>query len=301
MMQTILKSGLLILMMLGSAASGQTPRAVPSTDIFLVNLTVSKGQLQLGQPQNITRRKGYDNQPMFFADGKRLLYTSIREDNQADIYEYDISKATTRQITATKESEYSPTVTPDGKALSVIRVEADQTQRLWQFPLAGGNPALLLEKTKPVGYHLWVNQSTLLLFILGQPDTLQLIDAKTEKAEPVIERPGRTLQMIPHQQKVSFVHKLSDSEWLIKSFDLQTRQVAPLMKTLPGKEYYAWTPEGILLMGKDAKLFKWDARTDKDWQEVADLSAFGIRDITRIAVSPKGDSLALVAQCDEGC
>src|SRR5207244_289976 len=151
------------------------PRAVPSTDIFLADLSTSKGHMQIGRPRNITNRKGYDNQPRFFADGKSLFYTSIREDNQADIYQYDVAKGTSRQITATKESEYSPTVMPDGKSLSVIRVEADQTQRLWSFPLAGGEPALLLEKIKPVGYHLWIDKSTLLLFVLGQPDTLQLV------------------------------------------------------------------------------------------------------------------------------
>jgi hypothetical protein len=291
----------LILTLVFPATLSQTPRTVPSTDIFLVDLTDSKGQLKPGKPRNITARKGYDNQPMFTADGKRLFYTSIREDNQADIYQYDIAKAAASQITATKESEYSPTLMPDGKSLSVVRVEADQTQRLWQFPLSGGEPALILKTIKPVGYHLWVNQSTLMLFILGQPDSLQLVDGKTEKAEQILDHPGRTIQMIPHQQRVSFVHKVSDAEWVIKDFDLKTRQIAPLIKTFPGKEFYCWTPKGILLMAKDAKLYRWDARTDKDWQEIADFSAFGLKDITRMAVSPRGNTLALVAQCDAGC
>src|SRR5262245_35323717 len=116
------KIGLPVLALLLPAALAQTPRAVPSTDIFLVELSGDKGQLKLGKPRNITGRKGYDNQPVFLADGKSLFYTSIREDNQADIYQYDIAKGSARQITATKESEYSPTVTPDGKSLSVVRV-----------------------------------------------------------------------------------------------------------------------------------------------------------------------------------
>src|SRR5688572_28436268 len=123
-MQTI-RSGAKIVFLILSAlfitTPGQTPRAVPSTDIFLLDLTSRQGQLTLGQPRNITKRTGYDNQPMFSADSKSLFYTSIREDSQADIYQYDFARQTTRQITATKESEYSPTLTPDGKSLSVIR------------------------------------------------------------------------------------------------------------------------------------------------------------------------------------
>jgi dipeptidyl aminopeptidase/acylaminoacyl peptidase len=292
---------LLMLSALPLNAYGQAGRGVPSTDIFLLDLSSRKGLISPGQPRNITKRPGYDNQPMFSADGRSLFYTSIREDNQADIYLYDLAKEATRQITATKESEYSPTLTPDGKALSVIRVEADTSQRLWSFPLSGAPPSLILQNIKPVGYHLWLNQNSLLLFVLGQPATLQLVDARTEKAEKLADNPGRTLLAIPKQQKVSFVHKLSEREWLIKSFDLKSRQLSTLTKTLPGVEYFCWTPQGVLLMAKDAKLYQWDAQKPDSWQEVADLSAFGLKAISRLAVSPKGDKLALVAECEKGC
>jgi hypothetical protein len=303
MMKTLFTGAkiLLFFSVFAITALGQTPRAVPSTDIFLVDLTNSKGQLTVGQPRNITKRAGYDNQPMFSADGKSLLYTSIREDNQADIFRYDLAKESIQQITKTKESEYSPTIMPGGKALSVIRVEADNTQRLWSFPFDGAQPSLILQDIKPVGYHLWIDEHTLMLFVLGQPPTLQLADTRTGKAEKLADNPGRTLLRIPNQQKVSFLHKVSDSEWLIKSFDLKSRQMATLIQTLPDKEYFCWTPQGVLLMAKDAKLYKWDAKKDSQWQEIADLSAFGLKDITRLAVSPKGDKLALVAECDKGC
>jgi hypothetical protein len=303
-MKTLFTGALILLFIIPALAittPGQTPRGVPSTDIFLLDLTNRKGQLSFGQPRNITKRTGYDNQPMFSADGKSLLYTSIREDNQADIFRYDLAKESMQQITATKESEYSPTVMPDGKSLSVIRVEADTTQRLWSFPVGNAQPSLILPNIKPVGYHLWIDEHTLILFVLGQPPTLQWVDAKTEKAEKLADNPGRTLLRIPNQKKVSFVHKVSDTEWLIKSFDLKNRQMATLIKTLPGKEYFCWTMQGHLLMAKDAKLYKWDAKKDSQWQEVADLSAFGLKDITRLAISPKGDKLALVAECDKGC
>jgi dipeptidyl aminopeptidase/acylaminoacyl peptidase len=304
MMKLLLTTAQIVLLLLTALslnASGQAPRGVPSTDIFLLDLTSRQGHMSLGQPRNITKRAGYDNQPMFSADGKSLFYTSIREDNQADIYLYDLAKAAARQITATKESEYSPTLTPDGKALSVIRVEADTAQRLWSFPLSGAPPSLILQNIKPVGYHLWLNQNRLLLFVLGQPATLQMVDAKTEKAETLADNPGRTLLAIPKQQKVSFVHKVSDSEWLIKSFDLKSRQISTLTKTLPGVEYFCWTPQAVLLMAKGAKLYRWDAGKPDSWQEVGDLSAFGLKTMSRLAVSPQGDKLALVAECEKDC
>lgn len=269
--------------------------APPGTDIFIVELSERKDKLIFGEPININQRPGYDNQPGFAHDGKSLLFTSIREDRQADIYRYDIEKGTTAKITDTTESEYSPTVMPDGKHISVIRVEADQTQRLWKFPLSGGKPGLLLEKIKPVGYHAWVDEKKVVLFILGSPNTLQFVDVATEKAEIIASNVGRSLHRIPGKRNVSFVHKLAADEWVIKELDTDSLKTSAITRTLAGSEDYAWTPRGDLLMAKGAKLFKLTPKKDSDWQEVADFSSKGITAITRLAVSPKGNRVAFVA------
>src|SRR5437870_5427149 len=282
-------------------SSSPTP-APPASDIFVIEVANHNGQLKFSGPKKITASAGYNNQPSFLADGKSVLYASVR-DKQADIYRYDIGSGTTTQITSTPESEFSPTLMPDGKSISVVRVEANGTQRLWKFPLKGGEPSLILENIKPVGYHLWIDDHTLALFILGakgQPNTLQIVNVPTEKAEVVAENPGRILRLIPHQNKLSFVHKISDQEWIVKAFDLKTRKIATLIKTFPGVEDYTWMPSGILLMAKDAKLFKWNPAVDQDWQQFADFSQAGLKRITRITVSPKGDRIAMVALQDAG-
>ena len=289
---------------LAQTASPSPSPPPPANDIFLIDVANNRnGQIRLGAPVRVTQWNGYNNQPFFLPDGKSLLYTSIRADKQADIYRYEIKSATTSRVTETPESEYSPTVTPDGKFISVVRVEADSTQRLWKFPLAGGKPILVLEKIKPVGYHCWLDGNTLALFVLGQKgqsNTLQIVDVATEKAEMIAENIGRAIRRVPHQNKLSFVHKVSDQEWVIRTFDLQTREIAPLLNTLPGSEEYAWTPGGILLMAKDSKLFSWNPAKETSWQELADFSQAGLKNITRIAVSPKGDRLAIVARRNAG-
>src|SRR5205807_10256011 len=203
------------------------------SDIYIVEVKSQNGAMKFGDPMKINSAVGYNNQPSFLADGRSILYTSIR-DKQADIFRYEIRGGATTQITKTPESEYSPTLMPDGKNISVVRVEADGTQRLWKFPLAGGAPSLILEKIKPVGYHLWVDDHTLALFILGKPNTLQIVDVATEKAEVIAENPGRILRRAPHQNKLSFVHKISDQEWIIKAYDLDSRKTTELIKTFTG-------------------------------------------------------------------
>ena len=66
-----------------------------------------------------------------------------------------------------------------------------------------------------------------------------------------------------------------------------------LVDTRPGGDFHAWTPSGLLLMAEESMLYQYDADGAANWQLVADLSP--LRDITRLAVSPSGDRLALVA------
>jgi hypothetical protein len=282
---------LLSLFICSQAATGQN--APPSTDIFLLDIVSSGGTIKAGNPRNITSRAGYDNQPSFGDEGI-ILFTSIREDNQADIYSYIIRNGATSRVTQTKESEYSPTRMPGGRYISVVRVEADSTQRLWRF--GGGNePALILENVKPVGYHAWLDENTLALFVLGSPNTLQTADTRTGKAEIMASNIGRSLHKRPGSEKLTFVHKVSEKEWVIKELDIRSRKETPLIKTVAGSEDFAWTPDGSIIMAGGSKLFRYDPRRDKDWQEFADFSSAGLKGITRLAINPRGSLLALVA------
>lgn len=296
---------------IGARAQQPTPvpPPMPDNDIFLVELQPRAGRLDFGQPVNITKHAGYDNQPAFLPDGQSLFYTSQRDDKQTDIYRYDLRTGATTQVIATPESEYSPTVMPGGKTFSVVRVEADKTQRLWQFPLAGGPSSLALENVKPVGYHLWLDARTLALFVLGadaQPNTLQLVTLAKDRPMAVEVSTlhiniGRSLQRAPRKGQVfSFVHKVAADNWLIKLVDVGAHRTDTLIKTLPGSEDLAWLPDGTLLMAQGAKLFRFDPAHDTDWQETHDFTAAGLTHITRLALSPKGDRLALVAQSTTG-
>ena len=273
---------------------GQTP---PDADIFLLDLSLKSQPVQVGKPVNITQRKGYDNQPSFTPDGAGILYTSMREDGQTDIYSYDFLQNATTQLTRTPESEYSPTVTPDGTYFSVIRVEKNKTQRLWKFPISGtGEPTLVLEKVKPVGYHCWLSPDWLALFILGTPNSLQLAHVSTGDTTRIENSIGRCLLKIPGKNALSFVHKRTDTDWEIKQLDLQTRQITLIAKTRPGSEDYVWTPDGTLLMCQGAVLYQLKPASSRNWTQLADFSDMGIKQLNRMAIDAEGKKLALVGQ-----
>jgi hypothetical protein len=273
---------------------GQGP---PDTDIFLVDLTYKNQSIQVSKPINITQRKGYDNQPSFTPDGKSILYTSMRADGQTDIYRFNLESTVTTQLTQTPEGEYSPTVTPDPAYFSVIRVESDKTQRLWKFPMSGvGEPTLVLENVKPVGYHCWLTPDSLALLILGTPNSLQLARVSTGDTARIEGSIGRSLHKILGKNALSFVHKRTPIDWEIKQLDLQTNLITVIAPTLPGSVDFVWTPDGLLLMAQGAVLYVFNPKTDLRWTQLADFSSAGINHLTRLAIDAEGKKLALVGQ-----
>jgi len=283
----MIRQALVVSIALGFVTLGVRAQ-LPSTDIFVVQVDGKS----VGAVERITDRAGYDNQPQFLPSGDGLLYTAMGESG-TDIQLYDFKSKTRRAVTATPESEYSPTPMPGGGAISVIRDYGELKQQLWSFPLAGGEPRLLLPDVNPVGYHAWVDEHTLLLFVLGEPHTLQTVKVGPGEGQVLADSPGRALARMPGRGEMSFVDKSGDLWWL-SAVDVTTGKIRPLASMPEGCEDFAWAPDGSVWVGDGSRLRRWQPDGD-GWEVVAELAEAGVQGITRLALSPDGSRLALVS------
>jgi len=283
------------ILLLGILPTPVAPQAPPGTDIWVFPLTGDGTGVTVSSGVRATDRPGYDNQPHFLPGGQILVFTSIDESGQADIFQYGLQSRETRHLTDTSpESEYSATTMPGGDRISVIRVDADSAQRLWSFDLSGMNPVLLFPEIAPVGYHAWIDDDRLALFVLGSPATLQIASLSKGTGEIVASNIGRSLYRIPGSEKVSFVQWGEDRRGVITALDPQNGETEALAQLLEGNEYYAWGPSNGLIMGLGSKLFRFDTGSHGNWTEIADLGPAGVEGISRIAISPEGDRIAIV-------
>ena len=158
------------------------------------------------------------------------------------------------QLTRTPENENSPTPLPAGigepGGFSVVQSEMrppdakpGPIQRLWRFNASGASPQLILADINPVGYHAWVDADRLALFVLGQPNSLQLASVKTGKGEVAANGIGRSLHRIPGTRLVSFVHREASEEFFIKQIDMDSKKIDTLTKVVEGstERDMAWT------------------------------------------------------------
>lgn len=285
----------------GDARSGQaSPAAPPGTDIYLVPMTGGLTSLRGAKPSPVSVAPGYDNQPMFSPDGARILFAANHDGKQTDVYAFDRASGRVSQLTQTPENENSPTFLPAGigdtSGFSVVQSEMDRTQRLWRFNALGRNPQLILTDIKPVGYHAWVDADRLALFVLGQPNSLQLASVKSGKGEVAASGIGRSLHVIPGTRLVSFVHREPSGEFWIKQIDIDSKKIDPLTKVVEGNSErdMAWTADGkTILMSGGTKVYSW-TRGATGWSEVFDAAPHNLGAVSRLAVSPKGDAIAIV-------
>lgn len=282
------------LLFLTLTIAGNVPaQTLPGTDIWLADIESGLP----GVPARISDGVGYNNQPYFSADGQVIYYTREmpgENGSQTDIAAFDIETGGTAMVTNTAESEYSPTPIPGREALSFIQVEADQRQRLWSVDLGNSRLEILFPHIQPVGYHVWYGGTHVAMFILGDSFTLQTTDLGSGEARLVAENIGRSLHKHPASGEVLFVDK-NVEPWQIAALDPGTGTIRDVMPLFPDSEDFTIDNAGDYWTGNGSKLYKRSPGADR-WSLVADFSAHGIGNISRLAVDSASGRIALVGE-----
>jgi hypothetical protein len=148
-----------------------------------------------------------------------------------------------------------------------------------------------------VGYHAWMDNSHLALFVLGKenkPNTLHYLRLPTKTDTIIAENIGRSLHKVPGENAFTFVHKVTESKWFIKKYNPRKSIISVITATVPDSEDMCWTPDGRILMSANTKIFWMDPKKDKTWKEVRVNSGEPLKGVTRLAVSADGKRIAIV-------
>lgn len=267
------------------------------TEIYLFDLKKTDSTYILSNPINISDNEGYDNQPSFTEDGLAVLFASNRN-GQTDIARYDITEGYRNWITNTEVNEYSPTpYYGKKKYFTCVRFE-NEDQLLYKYSYRGKEPEVLIPNLK-VGYYVWFDKNIVITFVLGDDtETLQVSNFKYKIKYPIEQNIGRSLNRVPNPfsngiNKISYISK-SHGTPEIYEIDPLLSESKYLVDTVEGSEDLAWTIEGAILMGKDDKIYKFQPGMDKEWKSIWIESDLPLKNITRLAISPKGNKIAVV-------
>lgn len=185
-----------------------------------------------------------------------------------DIYRYDLTSGAIRQVTETNEQEFSPTPMSDGKSLSIVRVgkpladgeEYTESQQVWRYDL-GGRPIAPILATRRVGYHCWIDEGLIALFIVGDeskglPHSLIAADLASRQTITLATNVGRTLR-ITLEGRLAFVDKSDSTRWKIATISQGEEMATPLIALPSGSEDFCFLPDGTVLSISGNSLVMW--------------------------------------------
>ena len=281
-------------LMLFLSGIGSLCAQMPETDIYLVDMHVNSGVYTFDNPVNITNRKGYDNQPYFSAQGNMIYYVADYSGKQTDIMLYGLQDGKSIQLTNTPESEFSPTVMRGTDYISCVRVEKDSSQHVYRYTKTGNYPVDLTPKNDSVGYHAWVDDYHIALFVLDSIRTLQVVEVRSQTYDTIALNPGRSLQTLSFVPEILYTQMNADSIWEIKKYNYKSKEKLDWAVLPKGVEDFSITRDGKLMCGKEGKLLMINPyQKESQWREVADFSK-AVGSFYRIAVSPRNDKIAIV-------
>lgn len=275
------------------SAAEAIAQAVPDTDIFLVQVDAGSKTLALDSIRNLTSRQGYDNQPAFLASGKVLLFSSIRDGLQSDVYRLDLTSGLQSRVTETPESEYSPTPVAAG-GFSVVRVEIDGSQSLWLYSEEGQPVQRILPEVGNIGYHTWISGNRLALFLVEDPIRLVEMQLDSPQQRQWATSIGRSFPLDGNTGRLYAVQMDAESGPDLVSRDIASGQDWTVHAKVPeGAQDMAIGPDGDIWMAQGVRVLRLP-RGAGQWRQVADFQQRLPGPIGRLAFSPDFSSLALV-------
>ncbi|MDE0936308.1 MAG: hypothetical protein OSA89_10360 [Mariniblastus sp.] len=304
-MKNIIQSSLLFLSILLNSVSvfavqDDPPEGaldLPECDVYLFDVVTAENLISIANGRNVTQRRGYDNQPWFTPKSQTFLFTANHQPDRTDVYEFELASGKIRQLTDSPDQEYSPQVSEDDQTLSFVTDGKTANQSIWSSNREGKNLNWVLKnlgEREPVGYYAWNRSTGKILFWSRYGFSLQLVDIQSNTTRYVTgDAIPVSPQIIPRTANFSFVHRQGNGEAWIKELNPETLAIRPLVMIEGANHHYAWTPDGSILMAQGTQLKQW--RVGGKWKDVADFSEYAMQSPTRVAVSPDGKKLAVVA------
>lgn len=269
--------------------------AQDNPEVYVMDVTPAYEGLQLLNVHNISNNKGYDNQPSFISN--ETLVFAGNNDGQTDISEYNLSSKLQKWINSeTEGGEYSPQKFPSSNDIAAVRLDKDGLQRFYRYNSETGVSSELIADLQ-VAYFAFYNDDTILSTVLnGDQMDLVMIDMATKTSDTLFHNAGRSLQRIPNTKSMSYT-LVNDQGNLDLYMMKMTSSESFFVCELPiGVQDFVWLNDTQILVGNGDNLYIYDTLGEIDWKQVASLADYGIKKITRLAVSPNGKKLALVGE-----
>lgn len=273
-----------------------------TTEVWLGRLRMGD-VLEISDLRNVSNDVGYDNQPAFFPDNATMVYTSEitgLADTGLGLHAFLVDLRTGNRTPLPGARGFSPTPAADGRNLMMLREGG-----VWLHTL-DGTVVRALTDTKEAGYYARFDDRTYALFMNDKDRRIVIYDAKTKALDTRAVGANTAPYRIPRQNAVSFVAEEpfprpegmaeGDRKLLLRRLDMKSRQVTTLAAIpFPTGGQHVWTGRGTILIASGATIYEWSPAKPDEWKPVYRAEHPDLQGLSRIAISPNGEWIALVS------
>ncbi len=264
-----------------------------NTEVYVFDIQKAYEGLEILNLRNISNNPGYDNQPSFI-NNDEILFAG-NNNGQTDIAKYNLKTNEKIWINATTPGgEFSPQQIPGRENIAAVRLDPNGLQRIYEYS-NGQKPVQLIEDMQ-VAYFAFYDENTLVSTVLNHDEMDLVVSNLNEKStDTLLQNAGRAIHKVPNSHYISYTSINSEGNHEVFLLDLKTQESYFVCQLPIGIIDFTWLSETQMLLGSGNKLYLYDSLGTSDWTEVAVLE-HGLSNITRLAVSPDGKRLALVAE-----
>ena len=269
--------------------------AQDNTEIYVFDMAFAYEGLELLNATNISNNEGYDNQPSFISN-ESVVFAG-NNNGQTDISEYNFATKIKSWVNSpTEGGEYSPQKFPSSNNVAAVRLDKEGKQRLYSYNAETGGSTEIIENLEVAYFAFYSDEKMLATVLSGTEMDLYLINLKEKSVETLLQNAGRTLQKIPKTNSLAYtlVNEVGNLDLYI--FDMVSKDSYFICELPYGVQDYVWLNEFQVLTGMGSNLFLYDTLGESKWNKVASLDEFGVKNISRMAISPNGKKLAVVVE-----
>lgn len=290
-MRRMRKAAFLLLLLCARVGFGQ----ILTTEVWVGKLDASEGRFAVSDLVNISNHPGYDNQPAFEPDENALLYTYEAEGlsetgHGVHAVRYDLRTSSATMLP--KARGFSPT--PDPEGILLLRDGS-----VWLHDRDGNELRNLTPMIKTAGYFARMEPQLWVLFFNEKERQIGIHDGQRFSTAFVDRNAVTAPYRITGEKAVTFVVE-NEKKKTLKKLDLSNPNesmltVAAETIPFPTGGQHVWTARHTLLMASGATLYEWDPKHPDDWRIVWRSEHPDLQGISRIALSPANDHIALVS------
>ena len=198
----------------------------------------------------LTPFSGSNYDPAWSPDGQKLVFTSERDGNNAEIYVMDWDGANATRLTSQLGGDYRPAWSPDGQRIAFVSTR-DNNSEIYVMNADGSNPVRLTSNTQLDTDPAWSPDGSKIAFSSGRDGTTRIYVMNADGSDPhaIADNPNLDAgpAWSPDGTRIAFSRTTTGATRDIFVVPAAGGPATQLTIGMPDARDPSWSPDGRLI------------------------------------------------------